>query len=183
MAQLIDDLLAYSRFERRTLTPENVDVRTVIETLLFEHASEIKQRGIKLTLDVPPITLTADPDSLSQALRNLIDNAIKFTANTSHPAIHIGGRKTKKTCVIEVRDNGIGFDMKDHARIFKIFQRLQNAKEYPGTGIGLALVHKAMQRIDGRVWAESKPGEGAAFYLEIPARKTGKERTSTTKSA
>ncbi|NOY98474.1 MAG: transporter substrate-binding domain-containing protein [Chloroflexi bacterium] len=183
MAQLIDDLLAYSRFERRTLTPENVDIRTIIETLLFEHASEIKQRGIKLTLDVPPITLTADPDSLSQALRNLIDNAIKFTANTSHPAIHIGGRKTKKACVIEVRDNGIGFDMKDHARIFKIFQRLQNAKEYPGTGIGLALVHKAMQRIDGRVWAESKPGEGAAFYLEIPARKTGKERTSTTKSA
>ena len=73
-----------------------------------------------------------------------------------------------KNCVVWVRDNGMGFDMKYHDRIFNIFQRLNPGEEYPGTGIGLAIVRKAMERMGGRAWAESQPGQGATFYLEIP---------------
>ncbi len=74
----------------------------------------------------------------------------------------------KADAVFSIRDNGIGFDMRYHDRIFEIFQRLHRAEDYPGTGIGLAIVRKAMERMGGRVWAESKPGEGATFYLEVP---------------
>lgn len=79
----------------------------------------------------------------------------------------VGGRETKKSCILWVRDNGVGFDMQYHDCVFEIFQRLHRAEEYPGTGVGLAIVRKAMQRMGGRVWAESAPGEGATFYLEI----------------
>jgi signal transduction histidine kinase len=102
------------------------------------------------------------------ALRNLIDNAFKFTRGTAHPIIEIGGRETESSCILWVRDNGIGFDMQYHDRIFEIFQRLHRAEDYPGTGVGLAIVHKAMERIGGRVWAESQVGHGSSFYLEIP---------------
>jgi light-regulated signal transduction histidine kinase (bacteriophytochrome) len=82
--------------------------------------------------------------------------------------INIFGRESKKGCIIEVHDNGAGFDMQYHERIFEIFQRLHHAEEYPGTGIGLAIVRKAIARMGGRVWAESTPGKGAVFYLETP---------------
>jgi len=84
------------------------------------------------------------------------------------PEIEIGGRETEKSCILWVQDNGIGFDMKYHDRIFEVFERLHRFEDYPGTGVGLAIVHKAVERMGGRVWAESAPGEGATFYLEIP---------------
>jgi signal transduction histidine kinase len=99
--------------------------------------------------------------------KNYIDNAVKFTRNVPNPIIEVGASDTPTNCVLWVRDNGIGFDMKYHDQIFDIFQRL-NSDDYPGTGIGLAIVRKAMERMGGRAWAESKPGEGASFYLEIP---------------
>jgi signal transduction histidine kinase len=101
-------------------------------------------------------------------LRNLLDNALKFTRDAAEPCIEIGGRMEDDRCILWVKDNGIGFDMKFHDRIFEIFQRLQRAEDYPGTGIGLAIVRKAMQRMDGRAWAESAAGQGASFFLELP---------------
>jgi light-regulated signal transduction histidine kinase (bacteriophytochrome) len=102
------------------------------------------------------------------ALRNLLENALKFSRDLPTPHIEIGGRETDKTCVLWVRDNGIGFDMQYHDRIFEIFQRLHRPEDYPGTGVGLAIVRKVMQRMGGRVWGESTPGDGATFYLEVP---------------
>ena len=102
------------------------------------------------------------------ALRNLIDNALKFTRGTPKPVVEIGGHETETSCILWVRDNGIGFDIQYHDRIFEIFQRLHRAEDYAGTGVGLAIVQKAMTRMRGRVWAESELGQGATFYLELP---------------
>ncbi|GAB4278375.1 MAG: hypothetical protein Kow0080_29970 [Candidatus Promineifilaceae bacterium] len=168
MTELIEDLLLYSRLERRSLQHEQLSLPELVEALLFERSGEIESRGVNLQVSVPETAVLADKDGLSIALRNLIDNALKFTQHQDTPVIEVGGRETEKTCIIWVRDNGVGFDMKFHQRIFEIFQRLHRAEEYPGTGIGLALVHKAMERMNGRVWAESTPGKGATFYLEIP---------------
>ena len=105
-------------------------------------------------------------------MRNLIDNAIKFSQYTPEQAIEILARAEGDYCVISVRDNGIGFDMRFYDKIFEIFQRLHRAEEYPGTSIGLAMVHKAMERMRGRVWAESEPGSGAVFHLQLPLSDT-----------
>jgi signal transduction histidine kinase len=110
----------------------------------------------------------ADEKGLTIALRNLIENALKFSAESAHPEIEIEVKENTTSWIIRVTDNGIGFDMKYSERIFEIFQRLQLPEDYPGTGIGLAMVSKAMQRMQGKAWATSKPGQGSSFYLEIP---------------
>jgi signal transduction histidine kinase len=112
--------------------------------------------------------VVADPEGLSQALRNYLDNAIKFTGDALEPRIEIGAEENEKNWRLWVRDNGVGFDMLYHDRIFEIFHRLHRIEDYPGTGVGLALVRKAMERMGGRAWAESVVGQGATFYLEIP---------------
>jgi len=112
--------------------------------------------------------VNTEVESLSRALHNLIDNALKFTRGVAQPSIEIGSHTTGQAVLIWVKDNGIGFDMQYHDRIFEIFQRLHRAEDYTGTGIGLALVRKAVDRMAGRVWAESAPGNGAKFFLEIP---------------
>jgi len=168
MAQLIEDMLAYSRIERRSLQVEQIDLLRVVETTLAERAEEIAARGVTIKMDIPPQSVTADRDGLAMALRNLLDNALKFTRDAPAPVIQLGLRLGPGVCILWVRDNGIGFDMKFHERIFEIFQRLQRAEDFPGTGIGLAIVNKALQRMGGRAWAESAPQQGATFYLELP---------------
>jgi len=168
MGRLIDDLLAYSQLERREMEARTVDPQALIEALLAECAEEIRTRDAAVTVAVSCRSATADRDGLAMALRNLLENALKFTARVPKPVIEIGGRDTGNTCIFSVRDNGIGFDMKFHDRIFGMFERLHRSEDYTGTGVGLALVKKAMERMGGRVWAESEPGKGATFYLEIP---------------
>jgi signal transduction histidine kinase len=140
----------------------------LVEAAIAEFGDEIQARGVELRVDIPCQTVTAEAEGLSQALRNLLSNALKFSHNAVQPQVDIGGRVTEEACIISVRDNGIGFEMQYHDRIFEIFQRLHRAEEYPGTGVGLAIVRKAAQRMGGRVWAESAPGEGATFFLEVP---------------
>jgi PAS domain S-box-containing protein len=168
MAQLIDDLLAYSRLERRALVSRRIDLRALVDSLLAERSGEISQRGAQVTVEISCPSVTAEPEGVAQALRNLIDNALKFTREASPPRIEIGGSETESSCLLFVRDNGVGFDMRYHDRLFEIFQRLHRAEDYPGTGVGLAIVRKAMQRMGGRAWAQSAPGQGATFYLEVP---------------
>jgi len=171
MKQLIDDLLAYSRLQRRTLSIGMVSPRELVDALLAERAAEIEADGIITHVDIPCDSVAAEAEGLAQVLRNLLDNAIKFSREVPDPHIEIGGRTEDEHCILWVRDNGQGFDMKYNERIFEIFQRLHNSEDYPGTGIGLAIVRTAMKRMNGRVWAESEPGEGAVFYLEIPKRR------------
>ena len=168
MNDLIEDLLLYSRLERREMRAGPILPLNLIENLLAERTEEITERKITVNVAAPETAVVADSDGLAMALRNLLDNALKFTRDSDQPRIEIGGRETETLCIIWVRDNGTGFDMKFHSRIFEIFQRLHRAEDYPGTGIGLAIVQKAMARMNGRVWAESELGKGATFYLEIP---------------
>lgn len=168
MNQLIEDLLLYSRVERSEQRPVPVDVGALVDTLLAEHAGEIKRRGVTVLAATASGTIKADRAALALAVRNLVDNALKFTKDVSAPTLEIGGRRDASVFLLWVRDNGVGFDMRFHDRLFQVFQRLHRAEEYPGTGVGLAIVEKAMNRMGGRVWAESEPGRGTTFFLEIP---------------
>lgn len=168
MTQLIDDLLEYSRLERREFKPDRVEIGPLITAIVEQKKREATVSSIDFVVNVNGGSVVADPNGLTQSLRNYLDNAVKFSGKVSQPRIEIGSRETMNNCVVWVRDNGVGFDMKYHDRIFNIFQRLNTNAEYPGTGIGLAIVRKAMERMGGRAWAESQPGHGATFYLEIP---------------
>lgn len=170
MSMLIDDLLAYSKLERYKFAKASVSLHALIAELLAEHSQEIAERKVTVQVDLPWDSLDTDREGLAMAVRNLVENALKFTRGVEHPRIEIGGRTEAQARVLWVRDNGCGFEMHQHDRIFEIFQRLHRVDEYPGTGVGLALVRKAMQRMDGHAWAESRPGEGAVFYLSLPHR-------------
>jgi PAS domain S-box-containing protein len=168
MHELIEDLLDYSRMERRSLQSARLDLSALVQAVLAERLPETAPAEVLVRLQAPDLSVLADRDGLAIVLRNLLENALKFSQKAQPPSIEIGARTEGDKAILWVRDNGIGFDMKFHDRIFDIFQRLERAEDYPGTGIGLALVRKAMQRMGGRVWAESAPGAGATFFLELP---------------
>jgi signal transduction histidine kinase len=168
MNQLINGLLAYSRLEQRTLAVGSIAVQPFVDALVAERRADLTESGIALALDLQCDLIVGDREALGHALRNYIDNAIKFTRGRPSPRIELGVARDGSNVRLWVRDNGIGFDMKYHDKIFEIFQRLHAEDEHPGTGIGLALVRKAMERHRGRAWAESAPGQGSTFWLEIP---------------
>lgn len=170
MSSLIEDLLSYSKLERRKLSTTAIRLSSFLPQLLDQFKDSIE--NVRLTVKVDDLRISADPDGLAIALRNLIDNALKFSRFAPEPAIEILAQPADDYCILSVRDNGIGFDMRFYHKIFEIFQRLHRAEDYPGTGIGLAMVHKAMERMGGRVWAESELGGGAVFYLKLPLYST-----------
>ena len=168
MAQLIDDLLSYSRLERRTWAISQVDIHGLVDTLLFQMQPAQVYPQTLVEVQVESIIINTDADALALVLRNLIDNALKFSAKCPSPRVEIGGERSAQGYRFFVRDNGVGLDMQYQERIFDIFQRLHRTEEYPGTGIGLAMVRKALLRMNGRIWVESQPGQGATFTMEIP---------------
>ncbi len=168
MNQLIEDLLNYSRLERSQKDIKKINIQKLINSITTFYKNELDLGGYSLEIDIPDIELTTDENGLTIAFRNILENAIKFTSEKPVPKIEIGLDDQPSSWIIRIKDNGIGFDMKYHQRIFEIFQRLQRTEDFPGTGIGLAMVSKAMQRINGKAWAESSPGIGSTFYLEIP---------------
>jgi signal transduction histidine kinase len=168
MSRLIDDLLEYSRIERRVLQPALVEPRVLVEAWREERAAELASARAWLTNELSELRLQADRQGLEIVLRNLLDNALKFSSRADEPAISVRVRETRGSWIFSVRDNGIGFDMQYQERIFEIFQRLNREEDYPGTGVGLAMVRRSAERMGGRVWAESSPGAGATFHLEIP---------------
>ena len=167
MGELISDLLEYSRMERRDMAPEPIDMKAMVDLVLDSCHADIERQGAEIRLEMTSFSLPLDREGIQVVLRNLIGNALKFSRDSHPPVVQIGARSDAGRRVIWVRDNGVGFDMKYHDRMFGIFQRLHRAEEFPGTGVGLALVAKAVQRMGGRVWAESSPGAGATFYLEF----------------
>ncbi|MDY0065624.1 MAG: HAMP domain-containing sensor histidine kinase [Steroidobacteraceae bacterium] len=173
MATLIDDLLAYSHIDRRGLRPRAVDLPALIESVVAPYAEEIQRRGVVVQLSVEPLIVEVDAEGLALALRNLFENALKYTREQPQPHIEIAVRRSGSDVRISCADNGIGFDMEFHDHIFKIFQRLHRDDRYPGTGIGLALVRKAVERLGGRVWAHSAVGQGATFYIKLTGKVSG----------
>lgn len=168
MNQIIDDLLEYSRMERSQLNFGQVKIKGLIDSVLSVYTEELETGRFIINKNFNDIEIFVDSKGFILAFRNIIENAIKFTKGKTNPTIKIKIEEKELSWLISVNDNGIGFDMKYHDKIFNIFQRLQRIEDFPGTGIGLALVSKAMQRMQGKVWAESVPNVGSTFYLEIP---------------
>jgi signal transduction histidine kinase len=168
MATLIDDLLAYSHIDRRGLQSSVVSLPELIDSVVLQHSDEVQRRHVELSLQIEQLRLRVDAEGLLLALRNLFENALKYTRERQHPHVKVQARRNELGVLLTIADNGIGFEMEYHDHIFKIFQRLHRDDQYPGTGIGLALVRKAVERIGGRVWAESSAGAGATFNIQLP---------------
>jgi light-regulated signal transduction histidine kinase (bacteriophytochrome) len=165
MKQLIEDLLAYSRVGTRGRDFQKIDSNASLSRALANLRASIESSGAAVTHDRMPEVM-ADGAQLSQVFQNLIGNAIKFRTEEP-PKIHVGARADEHSWVFTVSDNGIGLDTQYAERIFMMFQRLHNKAEYPGTGIGLAIVKKIVERHGGRIWVESQPGKGALFGFTI----------------
>ena len=168
MHLLINGLLLYSRVGTKGKRFELTNCAEVLQAVLANLALAIEANGVRITYDDLP-TIMADDVQLIQLFQNLIGNAIKFRGDQS-PKIHVGIKRGDSEWVFWVRDNGIGMDPQQTERIFMIFQRLHTNEEYEGTGIGLAVCKKIVERHAGRIWVESEPGKGSTFFFTIPDR-------------
>jgi signal transduction histidine kinase len=166
MHQLITDLLALSRVGSQGKPFVETDLNPVFELTLQYIRTSVQETEAIITHDPLP-TMCVDADQLAQLFQNLLANAIKFR-NDQPPEIHISAQQQADRWLFSVRDNGIGLDPQNSERIFQIFQRLHTRAKYPGTGIGLAICKKIVERHGGKIWVESQPGEGATFYFTIP---------------
>jgi light-regulated signal transduction histidine kinase (bacteriophytochrome) len=167
LTQLVDDLLNYSRISQQRLDLQAIDVAKAVQAIVQDKAGDLQGSKAEIQIDLPQMTVLADPLAFQQALGNLVENALKYSSQAAQPHIEISGAVVGNRVQIRVIDNGIGFDMKYHDRIFEIFKRLHTQSEYTGSGVGLALVKRAVERMGGRIWAESAPGQGASFFLEL----------------
>jgi len=171
MQAMIKDLLKYSRVQTRGEEFKLTDVQNALDQALFNLKVTIDENNAEITHDNLPV-VTADEKQLIQLFQNLIGNAIKFKKPDEHPKIHILSRKDEenKEYILGVSDNGIGMDQQYAGRIFELFQRLHTRDEYKGTGIGLAVAKKIVERHGGRIWVESELGVGSTFYFTIPIK-------------
>ncbi len=167
MGRLIDDLLAFSRLSRQSLARVTVDMNALVDSALSEVSSGIP---VVATISVESLpTVQADPALLKQVWTNLLANAIKYSEKRGTDArIEVVGQSDGVTARYQVRDNGVGFDMRYVDKLFQVFQRLHLQDDFDGTGVGLAIVQRVVSRHGGRVWAEGKLDEGATFTFELP---------------
>jgi PAS domain S-box-containing protein len=170
MKTLIQDLLAYSRIVTKGKPPQRIDCELILDQTVKNLRSAISEAGAVITHDSLP-TILADDAQLLQVFQNLIGNGIKFRRDEP-PQIHVSAVKNQKEWIFSVKDNGIGIESRHLDRIFVIFQRLHKRSQYGGTGIGLAIVKKVVERHHGRVWVESEFGSGTTFYFTIPEKGT-----------
>lgn len=169
MQGMIEDLLAYSRVGTRGKPFEPINLEDIFNQAVTNLKVAIEENKAQVTHDPLP-TVTADASQMIQLFQNLMSNAIKFRKKGEPPHIHISARREKDEWVFSVQDNGIGISPEFKDRLFQIFQREHTAGEYPGTGIGLAVCRRIMERHGGQIWAESEPGKGSTFYFTIPVR-------------
>jgi PAS domain S-box-containing protein len=168
MSQLIDDLLALSRISHQRLETRTVSTSNVVKRALGQLAPLLEGRAVELSIEELPDCL-AEPTLLEQVFVNLIGNAVKYSRGREPARIVIGSRfdATSSETVFFVKDNGVGFDMRYADKLFGVFQRLHRPEDYEGTGVGLAIVHRIMGRLGGRVWAEAEPDKGASFFFAL----------------
>lgn len=168
MDRLINDILNFTRLGRHKLRRQPVSIREEV-LLAFDQARQEFSDTAKaqLKLENLPATVQADPDLLHIILTHLLSNAIKFSAHTAAPCVEAGCVTLNGQSTFFIRDNGIGFDMKYAQKIFSVFERLHTSEEFEGTGAGLAIVQRAIQIHEGRIWVNTAPGQGATFYFTL----------------
>jgi light-regulated signal transduction histidine kinase (bacteriophytochrome) len=171
MGTLIDDLLSFSRLGRVELKKRRVSAAALVDEVIAELRQENPAREIEFVVQALP-PCQADPILLKQVFRNLLGNAVKFSGARPHSRIEIGlfkgsGAETPGTITYFVKDNGVGFDMRYSDKLFGVFQRLHRMEDFPGTGVGLALIRRIVERHGGNVWAVGAVDAGATFYLTL----------------
>ena len=168
MQALIGGLLAYSRVGAGDYVTSRVDLNEALDAAQMNLSQELLETGAVITRDPLP-TIIGEPTQLTQVFQNLLANASKFHRADVKPHIHVSATRRDTKWVISVKDNGIGIEPEFFDRIFVIFQRLHTRAEFPGTGIGLSICKKVVERHGGRIWIESKPGDGTSFCFTLPA--------------
>lgn len=168
LTHMIDALLKYSRLEQQDLPCARFNVMGVVRSLVADLLRQCGGKLPRITINLPFADLYGEPISIRQAIGNLLSNALKFSGHMESSVIEIGGRHTGAERIIWVHDNGIGFDMSHHEKIFGLFERLHSPSEYEGTGVGLAIVKMVMEKHGGRVWVESVRDQGSTFYIAFP---------------
>lgn len=166
MEHLINDLLGFARLGRHSISLSPIDMNSLVGQAWKECLAGEPVRRLELEVGVLPPAL-GDPSLIRQVVTNLLCNAVKYTRPKKSGYVQVGGQVNNGEAVYFIQDNGVGFDMKYYERLFGVFQRLHGS-EFEGTGIGLAIVNRVIQRHGGRVWAEGKVGEGATFYFSLP---------------
>jgi light-regulated signal transduction histidine kinase (bacteriophytochrome) len=170
MGVLIDDLLAFSRVGRAPLSVGPVSLNAVVAEVISDLAHDASGRDVKwIVKDLPEVQ--GDRNLLKLAIANLLDNALKYTRPRETAVIEVICEKRDETVVIQVRDNGVGFDPRGAEKLFGVFQRLHSTSEFEGTGIGLANVRRIVSRHGGKTWAESELGKGSTFFFSLPERR------------
>jgi light-regulated signal transduction histidine kinase (bacteriophytochrome) len=172
METLIADLLAFSQFGRQPLSTREIDMDALAREVVEELRNVPGQRVPQCTFKPLPVGW-GDGSLIRQVWFNLLSNAIKFTGTRESPLIELGGSSEDSKTIYYVKDNGAGFDMRYYGKLFGVFQRLHSTSEFPGTGVGLAIVQRIVVRHGGRAWAEGKSGEGATFYFALPKGAVG----------
>ena len=169
---LIEDLLKYSRLDAEVPTLTDIELSGLVKNILRDCSHTLTELSVEVSVNVPPVTLQTWERGLYQVLANLIDNAIKYARHAKPPRLTISAEALPEGYRITVTDNGIGFDMKYHDRIFGLFNRLVRADEFEGTGTGLAIVKKLVEKLGGSIHAKSALGQGATFFVELPMTTT-----------
>jgi PAS domain S-box-containing protein len=167
MAQLIDDLLSLSKISRQTLIKQNIDLNIIVENIVEQLKSENPSRKVLVELE-KGMKVFGDEKLIEIMMTNLISNAWKYTEKVEIPRISVGRTEKNNLECFYIKDNGAGFNMKYYDKLFTPFQRLHNPNEFQGSGIGLATVYRVVKKHTGEIWAESKPDEGATFYVHLP---------------
>jgi signal transduction histidine kinase len=166
MGQLIDDLLAFARLARQEIARRRFDPRPLVDECVEKLRAQTGNPAAECVAGALP-ACDADPGLVRQVFMNLIGNAFKYSAKAARPRVEIGCERREGEDAYFVRDNGVGFDMKYAGKLFGVFQRLHSNEEFEGTGVGLAIVQRIVQRHGGRIWAQAAPGEGATFYFTL----------------
>ncbi len=181
MTQLINDLLSFSRISTKEVIKSAVDIQALARNLFAEMKATNGNgdRDIRFEVKEVPPTAWGDPSMIRQVLTNLLSNALKYTHGRATAIIEIGGAKQQGKNIYYVKDNGIGFDSEDSDRLFGLFQRLQRSQEFEGTGIGLVVAKRIIEKHGGCIWAEGRVGEGATFYFSLPTEPTAPISGST----
>ena len=169
---LILDMLTYGRLGHAPLPCSPQDLKAALEAVLQSLAGEIKGKGARVQIKPPLPSVQANPVALEQALTNLLTNALKFVAPGVTPLVTVWSEDCASGVRLHIQDNGIGIASQHYSLLFRVFERLPAAKAYPGTGIGLAIVQKAAERMGGQVGLESEPGKGSCFWIELPRAAT-----------
>ena len=166
MSELIQDLLSYSRVSAVEPARERIDLNEVVKDVLTFLRTSIEESGACITVSELPI-ITSDCSQIRQLFQNLLSNAIKYRREET-PIVKISVQRVDTDWLFSVADNGVGISLEHQQRIFEMFSRIHD-RSVPGTGIGLAICQRVVERLGGRIWVESAPGQGSTFYFTIPA--------------